>query len=60
MLKRIDFKALVGFIASASIGMFTITGHVQKVIHFADPINEMFFASLSFVMAMGCLAAIKK
>jgi len=42
------------------IGMLTVTGHVQQVIHFADPLNEMFFAALAFIMGIGCLAATKK
>jgi hypothetical protein len=60
MLKQIDIKFLLGGIAAMGIGMLTVTGHVQQVIHFADPLNEMFFAALAFIMGIGCLAATKK
>jgi len=60
MLKQIDIKFLLGGITAMGIGMLTVTGHVQQVIHFADPLNEMFFAALAFIMGIGCLAATKK
>ena len=60
MLKQIDIKFLLGGIAAMGTGMLTVTGHVQQVIHFADPLNEMFFAALAFILGIGCLAATKK
>jgi len=60
MMKQIDFRFLLGGIAAMAIGVLTVTGHVQQVIHFADPLNEMFFAALAFIMGIGCLAATKK
>lgn len=60
MLKQIDIKFLLGGIAALAISVLTVTGHVQQVIHFADPLNEMFFTALTFMFGMGCLAATKK
>lgn len=45
-------KYFLGFLAFLLTGLLTCTGHVQKVIHFAGPLNEMAFALLSFTMAI--------
>jgi hypothetical protein len=34
-------------------------GAVQRVITFADPINEIFFTALVFMMAIGMFACVK-
>ena len=60
MIKSIDIKFLVGGVAAMVIGMLTVTGHVQQVIHFADPLNEMFFASMSFIGGLFSISACKK
>ena len=60
MMKKFDIKFLVGGVLSMLVGIFTVTGHVQNVIHFADPINEMFFAALCFMGGIMGLAASKK
>ena len=60
MFKKFDIKFLLGGLIALAIGVLTVTGDVQRVIHFADPINEMFFAALAFIMGLGCMAASKK
>jgi len=60
MIKKIDIKFLIGGVAAMVIGMLTVSGHVQQVIHFADPLNEMFFASMAFIGGLFSVAACKK
>ena len=48
-------KNLLGFLACALIGFFTLTGDIQTFIHFAGVANEMAFCLLAFVMAAGFL-----
>jgi len=59
-MKRIDFKMLLAFGAAATLCVGTIMGVTQQLINFADPLNEMAFAALSFVGAVGFGAGIKK
>jgi len=60
MTKKIDFRFLIGGLVLLCVGIGTITGHTQKVIMFADPLNELFFASLTLMMSLFCLVASKK
>jgi hypothetical protein len=43
MLKKIDFKYLVGAVGALSLGLLTMAGVVQNYIHFAGVANEMGF-----------------
>ena len=43
MLKKIDFKYLVGAIGAFAVGLGTMHGVVQNYIHFAGIDNEMGF-----------------
>ena len=60
MLKKIDFRFLVGGMTAMTIAVLTVTGDVQQVIYFADPINEMFFAAMFFTSGIIALSASKK
>jgi hypothetical protein len=48
-------KLFLGFLISFLIGLFTLTGDVQKVIYFADPLNEMAFAVVAMTISIICL-----
>jgi len=50
-------KNFILFIFFLLIGVFTATGDVQQVIHFADPINELAFCVLSLTLAVLLLIA---
>jgi len=45
-------KYFLGFLVAMLTGILTCTGHVQKVISFADPLNEFAFAIMAFTMAI--------
>lgn len=45
-------KYFLGFLISFAIGLLTITGHVQQVIHFAGPLNELGFAVMALTMSL--------
>ena len=60
MFKKFDIKFLLGGMIALAIGVLTITRHVQQVIHFADPINELFFCAMAFMGGLVGLAASKK
>ena len=60
MIKQIDFKMLFGAIACIALGVGMITGVVQNVVAFADPLNEMFATALLFIMTIGFAANIKR
>ena len=60
MLKQIDIKMVLGALVCVALGIGMITGAIQNVIAFADPLNEMFTTALLFMMAIGCFACIKK
>jgi hypothetical protein len=59
MMKNLDIKYLVGGIACVLLGFGMMQGTVQRVITFADPINEIFFTALTFMMAIGMFACVK-
>jgi len=60
MLKKIDFKYLVGAIGAFAVGLGTMHGVVQNYIHFAGIDNEMGFCVMSFMLGSFCLMGIKK
>jgi hypothetical protein len=59
MMKNLDIKYLVGGTACSLLGFGMMKGTVQHMIHFADPINEIFFTALVFMMAIGMFACVK-
>jgi hypothetical protein len=60
MLKKIDFKYLVGAVGALSLGLLTMAGVVQNYIHFAGVANEMGFALMAIFMSVICMFGIKK
>ena len=60
MLKKIDFKFLVGAVGAFAVGLGTMHGVVQNYIHFAGVENEMGFAVLAFMLGILGLFGIKK
>ena len=60
MLKKIDFKMLVGAIGALSLCLLTMAGVVQNYIHFADIDNEMGFAFMALFLGIICIFGIKK
>tara|TARA_B100000780_G_C20706452_1_gene280873 strand:- start:53 stop:235 length:183 start_codon:yes stop_codon:yes gene_type:complete len=60
MLKKVDFRFLSISIVSILVGFFTITGAIQSIIPFADPLNEMAFCVLAFTVGLISLMCIKK
>ena len=39
------------------IAYITGTGEILNYVHFADPLNEMFFCCASLMMGVGCIIA---
>jgi len=60
MLKKIDFKFLVGAVGAFAVGLGTMNGVVQNYIHFAGIDNEIGFCFMSFILGIFCLMGIKK
>tara|TARA_R110000744_G_scaffold272021_2_gene385063 strand:- start:8 stop:190 length:183 start_codon:yes stop_codon:yes gene_type:complete len=60
MIKKIDFKYLVGALGSLSLGLLTMMGVTQQYIPFAGIDNEMGFSLLTFWMGFLLLFCIKK
>ena len=60
MLKKIDFKYLVGAVGALSLGLLTMAGVVQNYIHFAGINNEMGFAFMAILLGVICIFGIKK
>lgn len=60
MLNKIDFKSVIGALISLSITLLTITGITQKLIHFSDPINELVFSVMAFMVSIMFLFGVKK
>ena len=60
MLKKIDFKYLVGAISAFALGLGTMHGVVQSYIHFAGIDNEMAFCVMAFMIGVICLMFSKK
>ena len=53
MFKQINFKALVGAVASLGVAYITATGAILNYVKFEDPLNEMAFCVLSLMLALG-------
>jgi len=60
MIKKIDFKMLLGSLVSLSIGVGTQLGIVQNYVHFAGVENEMGFCFLSYFLGIILMLGIKK
>ena len=60
MVKKINFKALLGAITALMTAHATATGEILNYINFADPLNEMAFCVLCLMLGIGCLMGIKK
>ena len=60
MLKKIDFKMLVGAICAFTLAIGTAQGVVQNYIHFADPFNEIGFAFTALFLGVVLCFGIKK
>jgi len=54
-----NFKSILVGILGIVIGIGTMTGHVQEVIKFDDPLNEMFFCFMSFLIGVGGFMSIE-
>ena len=52
MTVQINFKPLVLAILTLIIAVMTVNGTTQQVIPFADPLNEMAFAFLAFIVSI--------
>ena len=55
LFKKFDLRFIAAGIASLLLAINTITGTVQEVIPFNDPVNEMFFAFISILLGILCL-----
>jgi hypothetical protein len=51
-------KYFLGFLISLLISLLTLSGDIQKVIYFADPLNEMAFAVMTMTLSIICLIAL--
>ena len=58
--KKIDLRLVLAGFAAILLGVGTVTGTVQQVISFADPINEMLFTLVSLKLGGICLLTCKK
>jgi len=46
---------IVAGLAALYIAKMTGTGEILNYIHFADPLNEMFFCVFAIMIGIGCL-----
>lgn len=60
MLKKIDFKYLVGAAVALSISYLTMAGIIQNYIHFSGIDNEMGFAFILLLLGIMLMFGIKK
>lgn len=60
MLKKIDFKYLIGAIGAFTISLGTMAGVVQDYIQFAGVDNEMAFCVCALMLGLICLMHSKK
>ena len=60
MIKKIDFKFLAFSLGCISVSILTVAGVIQNYIHFADPLNEIAFASMSLFGGVLFLLGVKK
>jgi len=59
-MKNIDKQALISSILSFTLCGLTISGHVQQVIPFVDPLNEMVFVGVLGIFGVFSLMFINK
>jgi len=52
-----NFALFLGGCLSLYLAWITGTGEILNYIHFADPLNEMFFCIASLSMGVGCIIA---
>ena len=52
-----NFALFLGGCLSLYLAWITGTGEILNYIHFADPLNEMFFCVASLAMGIGCIIA---
>ena len=50
-----NLSILIFGIFSIYVSYITATGDILNYIHFADPLNEMFFCITSFIMGVTCI-----
>ena len=60
MIKAIDLKMVLATLACLGVVVGMMMGTIQTVIGFADPLNEIVFTVMAFMMAIGCAMNIKK
>lgn len=60
MLKKIDFRVLLGAICAFTLSVGTISGVVQNYIHFSGVINEIGFAFIALFLGVILLFCIRK
>ena len=54
---KINSIYLIGSLSALCIAILTLTGRIQTVIYFKDPINEMAFCLVSLIMFIMLLVA---
>jgi|TARA_B100001939_G_C16876424_1_gene588860 hypothetical protein len=60
MSSKINFKALLGMLASFYVAYLTAAGIMQQIIPFSDELNEIGFFILNLIIGGCCLILIKK
>lgn len=60
MLKNINLFSVVLAVCGFTAAYFTVTGDVQKVITFQDPLNEIFFFFVSLLGGITGVITTKK
>lgn len=60
MLKKIDFKFLIGAVLALGLGISTVVGTTQEYIHFSGIENEIGFTFLSLLGGVMFSLGIKK
>ena len=52
-----DSMFILGGMIAVYIAYITGTGEILNYVHFADPLNEMFFCIASLALGVGCIIA---
>ena len=60
MSNKINFKALLGMLASFYVAYLTAAGIMQQIIPFSDELNEIGVFILNLIIGGCCLILIKK
>lgn len=60
LTKRFDLRFIAAGITAFLLAINTITGTIQDVIPFNDPVNEMFFAFSNILFGVLCFMICKK